>query len=98
MCSSDLVVKLARGVPAIYQWREFAEAGGLMSYGPSIIEAYEQVGEYVGRILNGEEPANLPVKQPDYFEFVINLKVAHADRVKIPAALMARAISSTADY
>jgi ABC-type uncharacterized transport system substrate-binding protein len=85
------VVELAKGVPAIYQWREFAEAGGLVSFGPSIIEAYKKVGEYVGYILNGASPANLPVSFPDRFELVINLRVAQADGHTIPASLLSRA-------
>ena len=85
------VVTFAKGVPAIYQWREFAEAGGLMSYGPHILDAYEQVAEYVGHILDGEAPSDLPVSLPDRFELVINIKVAHADGIKIPASLLSRA-------
>lgn len=85
------VVELAKGVPAIYQWREFAEAGGLMSFGPSIIEAYKKVGEYVGYILDGASPANLPVSFPDRFELVINLRTAQADGHTIPASLLSRA-------
>ena len=85
------VVQFARGVPAIYQWREFAEAGGLMSYGPNILDAYEKVAEYAGHILDGEAPADLPVSLPDRFEFVINLNVAHAEGFKIPASLLTRA-------
>ena len=80
-----------KGVPAIYQWREFAEAGGLMSFGPSIIEAYKKVGDYVGHILDGASPANLPVSFPDRFELVINLRVAQADHHTIPASLLSRA-------
>jgi putative ABC transport system substrate-binding protein len=85
------VVKLARGVPAIYQWREFAEAGGLMSFGPNILDAYEQVGEYVGHILDGEAPSDLPISLPDRLEFVINMKVAYAEGFRIPASLLSRA-------
>ena len=85
------VVGFAKGVPAIYQWREFAEAGGLMSFGPNIIDAYAQVGEYVGHILDGASPANLPVALPDRFELVINLRVAQAEGFKIPASLLSRA-------
>ena len=86
------LVKFAGGIPAIYQWREFAEAGGLMSYGPNILDAYERVAEYVGHILDGEKPSDLPVTLPDRFEFVINNRVAHADGIKIPAALLTRAV------
>jgi putative ABC transport system substrate-binding protein len=85
------IVQLAKGIPAIYQWREFAEAGGLMSFGPNIMDAYEKVGEYVGLILDGASPSDLPVSLPDRFEFVINLRVAHEADFKIPPALLSRA-------
>jgi putative ABC transport system substrate-binding protein len=85
------VVQFPKKKPAIYQWREFAEAGGLMSFGPDIIEAYKKTGEYVGHILNGDKPWNLPVSLPDRFELVINLRVALADKINIPASLLSRA-------
>jgi putative tryptophan/tyrosine transport system substrate-binding protein len=85
------VVGFPKGVPAIYQWREFTEAGGLMSFGPNIIEAYEKVGEYVGHILRDTSPADLPVSFPDRFELVINLRVAQTNKIKIPASLLSRA-------
>jgi putative ABC transport system substrate-binding protein len=85
------VVKLAGGMPAIYQWREFAEAGGYMSFGPNILDAYEMVAEYVGYILDGEKPADLPVTLPTRFELVINIDVAYAAGFKIPASLLSRA-------
>jgi putative ABC transport system substrate-binding protein len=78
-------------VAAIYEWREFAAAGGLLSYGARLPQLYREAGAYAGRLLNGAKPGDLPVVQPTVFELVINLETARALGLAVPQTLLVRA-------
>jgi putative ABC transport system substrate-binding protein len=89
----DLIVKLAaqHGLPAVYPLRLFVAAGGLISYGPDVVDQYRRAAGYVDRILKGEKPADLPVQAPTKYELVLNLKTAKALGLDVPTTLLARA-------
>jgi putative ABC transport system substrate-binding protein len=89
----DLIIMLAarHRLPAVYAWRYFVTAGGLISYGPDSIDQYRQAAGYVDRILRGEKPADLPVQSPTRYELIINLKAAKVLGLEVPATLLARA-------
>src|SRR5262249_51352665 len=89
----DLIITLAarHKLPAVYQERNYAEAGGLISYGPSFIDQYRRAAGYVDRILKGEKPSDLPVQAPTKYDLTVNLKTAKALGLEIPAAVLAPA-------
>ena len=82
---------LTRHLPSIFGWKEYVEAGGLMSYGPNLEESWRRIAAFVDKILKGARPADLPVEQPTRFEFIVNLKTAKALDLTVPQSIFARA-------
>jgi putative ABC transport system substrate-binding protein len=89
----DLIIALAQRhrLPTVYAFRSFVSAGGLISYGPDLVEEYRQAAGYVDRILKGEKPADLPVQAPTKYELAVNTKTAKALGLIVPPTLLARA-------
>ena len=89
----DLIIRLAarHKLPAIYPFNYFVSSGGLISYGPNILDQYRRAAGYIDRILKGEKPADLPVQAPVKYELAVNLKTARALGLEIPATVLARA-------
>jgi putative ABC transport system substrate-binding protein len=89
----DLLVTLAakQKLPTVYYERLFVTAGGLVSYGPDVVDQYRRAADYIDRILKGEKPSELPVQAPTKYESAVNLKTAKALGISVPASLLARA-------
>ena len=83
--------RVNQSVPVLYPWREYAAAGGLISYGTSFTESYRQAGNYVGRILNGEKPTDLPVVQATKFELLVNVRTAKSLGLTVPPSILVAA-------